>query len=90
MKAITTVCSEMPFSKNSYYIETSQLICKALQLTGFCAIRVFSERCFRTDFKTVFVFSPFQWSHDLTWQCINAGPSMSAICTFNLGGAPAG
>ena len=90
MKTIITVCSEMPFSKNSYHIETSQLICKALQLTGFYIIRVFSEKCFRTDFKTVFVFSPFQWSHDLTWQFINAGPSMNATCTFNLGGAPVG
>ena len=25
----TIVCSEVPFSKNSYQIETSQLICKA-------------------------------------------------------------
>ena len=33
------VCSEMSFSKSSYYIETSQMICKALQLTGFYVIR---------------------------------------------------
>ena len=44
----------MPSSKNSCYIETSQMICKALQLTGFYAVRVFSERCFQTDLKTVF------------------------------------
>lgn len=30
------VCLETPFSKNSYYTETNQLICKANQLTGFC------------------------------------------------------
>ena len=73
----------MAFSKNSNYIETSQLICEALYLTGFYVIRVFSERCFRTDFKTAFVFSPFQRTHDLTWQYINPGHSMNAICTFN-------
>ena len=35
-----------PFSKNSYRIENSQLICKTNQLTGFCMIRVFTGRYF--------------------------------------------
>ena len=46
-----TICSETPFSKNSYYIETSQLIWVANQLTGFYMMRVFTARCFRTDYS---------------------------------------
>ena len=38
-------------------METSQLIWKALQLTGFYIILVFSETCFRADFKTAFAFT---------------------------------
>ena len=56
-KNIIIVCSKIPFNKSYYHIETSQLIWKALQLTGFYIIRVFSERCFRIDFKTAFVFT---------------------------------
>ena len=77
-------------NKNSYYIETSQLICKALQLAGFYVIWVFSEMCFCTDFKTAFIFSPFQWTDDLASQYINPGHSMNAICTFNLGSVSVG
>ena len=39
--------SERPFSKSSYNIETSQLLCKQNQLTSFCMIWVFTERYFR-------------------------------------------
>ena len=46
--AIIIVCSEIPLSKYSYHIETSQLICFENQLTGFYMIRVFAKRCFRT------------------------------------------
>ena len=28
-------CSERPFSKKSYYVETSQVICNRNQATGF-------------------------------------------------------
>ena len=35
----------------SSHIETSQLICNSNQLAGFNTIRVFTERCFRTDYK---------------------------------------
>ena len=31
----TNVCSEIPFSKNLYHIETSQLICNTNQWTDF-------------------------------------------------------
>ena len=44
------VCSEIPFSESSYCIETSQLSCVANQLTGFCGVRVFTERYFRIDY----------------------------------------
>ena len=40
------VCSEAPLSENSYYIETSQLIRSANQLTGFCTTRIFTGRYF--------------------------------------------
>ena len=36
------VHSEIPFSKNSYHIETKQLICKVDQLTGFYMTTVFT------------------------------------------------
>ena len=36
-------CSETPFSKKLYYIETSHLTCNANQLTGFYMIRVFTK-----------------------------------------------
>ena len=72
------------FSKNSYHIKTSQLTSKALQLTGFYMMQDFSGQSFQTDFKIVFVFSPLMRTHDLTWQYINPGLSMNALCTFNL------
>ena len=31
-------------------METSQMICAAVPLTGFYMIIVFTERCFRTDY----------------------------------------
>ena len=84
-KNIVKVCSEILFSKNSYHIETSQLIFKAkLQLTSFYMMRFFSGQCFPTDFKIVFVFSPLMRTHDLTWQYINPGLGMNALCTFIL------
>ena len=83
-KNIVKACSEILFSKNSYHIETSQMISKTLQLTGFYMIRVFSGQCFQTNFKIVFVFSSLMRTHDLTWQYINPGLSMNVLCTFNL------
>ena len=65
-------------------METSQLISKTLQLTGFYMMRVFSGQCFQTDFKFFFVFSPLMRTHDLTWQYINPGLSMNALYTVNL------
>ena len=47
----TKVYSETSFSKNSYHIETSQLICIANQLTSFFMIPVFTEKHFRSDLK---------------------------------------
>ena len=37
----------MPFSKNSYYIETSQLICYVNQLTDFYMAQNFTESYFQ-------------------------------------------
>ena len=44
------VCSEISFGGISYCIETSQLICVANQLAGFCGVRVFTEGCFRINY----------------------------------------
>ena len=44
-------CSEIPFSKSSYHIGTSQWICIAIHLTVFYMIRVFTERYFRTGYN---------------------------------------
>ena len=78
------VCSEILLNKNSCHIETSQLISQTLQLTGFYMLRDFSGQCFQTDFKIAFVFSPLTRKHDLTWQYINPGLIMNALCTFNF------
>ena len=43
------LCSEIPFSKNSYHIETSQAIIKANKFTGFYMIQVFTKRYSQTD-----------------------------------------
>ena len=44
----TNFWTEIPFSKNLYHIETTQLICNTNQLTGFSMIRIFTGRFFRT------------------------------------------
>ena len=44
------VCSEISFNESSYCIETSQLSCVANQLTGFCGVRFFTQRCFRINY----------------------------------------
>ena len=44
------VCSEIPFSESSYCTEISQLSCVVNQLTGFCVVRVFTERYFRINY----------------------------------------
>ena len=46
---ILILCSEIPFSKNSYHIETSQAISKANKFTGFYMIQVFTKRYSQTD-----------------------------------------
>ena len=46
---ILILCLEIPFSKNSYSIETNQPISKANKLTGFYMIQVFTERYSQTD-----------------------------------------
>ena len=45
---ILILCSEIPFSKNSYHIGTSQPIRKANKLTGFYMIQVFTKRYSQT------------------------------------------
>ena len=64
-KNIIIVCSEIDFRRNSYYIEISKLICKALQLIGSYVVLGFSEQCFWTNLETAFVFLPFQQTHVL-------------------------
>ena len=45
----TIVFSEIPFSKNSHHIETSQLIGFSNQLTDSYMIEALTERYFQTD-----------------------------------------
>ena len=49
------VCSEISFSKSSYHVETSELICVENQLTSFCMIRFFIEKFFQTYIKSNFL-----------------------------------
>ena len=49
MMLILILCLEIPFSKNSYSIETNQPISKANKLTGFYMIQVFTKRYSQTD-----------------------------------------
>ena len=44
-------CLEMPFTKNVDHLETSQLFCITNHLTGFCIIRVLTERFFWTEYS---------------------------------------
>ena len=39
---------------------------QSVTIDWFLYDKSFSERCFRTDFKSAFVFSPLQQTHDLT------------------------
>ena len=47
------VCSEIPFSKNLYHIETSKLTCNTNQSIGFYMMQIFTEKFFQTDINTV-------------------------------------
>ena len=57
---LTIICSEKPFSKNSYYTETSQMICNARQLARFQTDHIFSERYFQTDVNPFPANVPFK------------------------------
>ena len=57
---LTIICSEKPFSKNSYYTETSQMICNAKQLARFQTDHIFSERYFQTDINPFPANVPFK------------------------------
>ena len=46
---ILILCSKIPFSKNSYHIETSQPITKTNELTRFYMIQVFTKKYSQTD-----------------------------------------
>ena len=50
-KFLFIFCLELPFSKISYHIETSHMICTSNQLTGFYVIWVFNEMYFRIDYE---------------------------------------
>ena len=56
---LTIGCSETTFSKNSYYTETSQMICNAKQLAGCKMVLIFSERYFQTDMNPFPANIPF-------------------------------
>ena len=45
------VCSEVPFSKTLHYMQTSQLICFANQLTGLYILRIFTKRYLPIDYS---------------------------------------
>ena len=45
------VCLKIPFTKNVVSLETSQLFCIANHLTGFCIVRVLTERFFWADYS---------------------------------------
>ena len=61
------VHSEIPFTKNLYYIEINQSICIATYLTGFYTIQVFTERYFRTDINFL-----DEWINEQAYQQYNA------------------
>ena len=63
------VCSKVSFSKNSYHMETSQVICFATRTTGFYIIQVFTERHFRTDINSKFLV--ILLSESYLWQWLN-------------------
>ena len=51
------VYSEIYFIKNSYHIETCQLIWSANHLTGFYVMRNFTERYLQTEYEQEFIWS---------------------------------
>ena len=57
---LTILCSETPFSKNSSYVETSQMHCNTEQLAGFQTILIFSDRFFQTDINPFPANVPFK------------------------------
>ena len=61
------VFAERSFSKNSYYIETSELTCVAIQLTGICMMWVFTERYFGTDNNDNFLIALARKSYLWQW-----------------------
>ena len=58
---------ETPFTKNMDSLETSQLFCIAVDLTGFWIISVLSERCFWTDLKLLMFEKVFQTVNVNLW-----------------------
>ena len=60
-KITAIACLGILFTKNFYYIETSQFICITYQLSGFYILGVFTERYFGTDYSYV-VIMPFIYS----------------------------
>ena len=56
-KIAAITCSGILSSKNWYHIETSQFICIAKKLSGFCILRVFTERYFGTDYSHLVTMS---------------------------------
>ena len=46
------VYSEVPLSKNSYHVETSQPICSGNQLTGYYMIQCSTKRHFLAEYNS--------------------------------------
>ena len=55
MNSNAIVCGKIPCGKDSYNIETSQLICSADQLGGLCMVRVFEK----SDFQKIYYVTDF-------------------------------
>ena len=62
---LTILCSEKPF--NSYYTETSQMICSAKHLAGFQTVHIFSEKSFQTDINPFSANVPFKQTRYSIW-----------------------
>ena len=67
-----------------FHIETSHLICKSNQLTGFYMILVFTESCFRTDYKLPWFFSSFFLYFDIAYFIVYKSISAVVVWVLNI------
>ena len=62
---INKLTIEKPF--NSYYTETSQMICNAKQWAGFQTVHIFSEKSFQTGINPFSANVPFKQTRYSIW-----------------------